>query len=164
MTKMLYELVDAAHGFDIRELIERFEELAAERLALVAALDEAREERASNPAGEESALDSVITEREAELTAWDDDDGEEFAKLKDFLESVVSKGGDHEWRGAWYPVTFIKESNFEDYAEEYASDIHGGAVDDARWPFDHIDWKAAAAALRQDFSEAELEGETYLFR
>ena len=60
-------------------------------------------------------------------------------------------------------VYFIDESNFVEYAKELAYDI--GAINYIEeWPACHIDWEAAADALRQDYTEVEYDGDTYLVR
>lgn len=59
--------------------------------------------------------------------------------------------------------TLIPEDEWEEYARETAYDI--GAIDrDAAWPANRIDWARAADDLRQDYSECELDGVTYLYR
>lgn len=156
--------LSGADFINVSDLCDRFEELESERENLTASLEEAREERVSNPAGEESALDSVIAEREAAVTAWDaSDDGEEFAKLRAILDELNGSGGDHQWRGDWYPATLIRESHFKDYAQELAEEI-GAINSDASWPNNCIDWEKAADELRVDYSEQEVEGRTYLYR
>jgi hypothetical protein len=88
----------------------------------------------------------------------------ELATCEKIVEETRGYGGDHEWRGDWYPGTFIRESDFEDYAREFAEDIHGDAIRNASWPMSHIDWTAATDSLRMDYSEIEIEGTTYLYR
>jgi antirestriction protein len=120
--------------FDIRDKIERFEELEA--LGAVADPDD--------------------TERDA-------DDNEEYRLLGNFLSEVKGNGGDHKWRGDWYPVTFIADSGFEEYAQELAEDI--GAINrDATWPNNCIDWEQAAQELQHDYSTVEYDGVTYWYR
>ena len=63
-----------------------------------------------------------------------------------------------------YGEMLIRESYFEDYARELAEDIHGHAIRDASWPFDCIDWEAAAEALKQDYAEVDYDGVAYLIR
>jgi hypothetical protein len=91
----------------------------------------------------------------------DSDDSEivdEFLRLRALDEQGQETGGD--WQ---FGETLIRESYFVEYAEDYADDI--GAIDkDARWPLTHIDWDAAAADLRQDYSEVKYGDETYLTR
>ena len=62
-----------------------------------------------------------------------------------------------------YGETLISDHYFEDYARELAEDI-GAIDDDARWPACHIDWPAAARALRMDYSAYEVDGVTYWAR
>lgn len=62
-----------------------------------------------------------------------------------------------------YEPTLIHEFYFEDYARQLAEDI--GAIDrDATWPAYHIDWKAAAEDLKQDYVEYEIGAHTYYGR
>lgn len=62
-------------------------------------------------------------------------------------------------------MTFIADSHFEDYARELAEDI--GAIKRGRdmdWPCNRIDWEMAAEDLQQDYSQVEVDGETYWYR
>lgn len=126
--------------FDLRDVIARYEELED---TITAAEDEASETGHSAIAGAEER--------------------EEFAAIKSFLDEVKGYGGDERWRGDWYPVTFIRDSYFEEYAQELADDF--GAIDrDAKWPQTCIDWKQAARELQQDYSSVEIDGVTYWYR
>jgi hypothetical protein len=85
------------------------------------------------------------------------------ADLLAFLNEMAGNGADEEWRGDWYPITAIRESYFEQYAQELAEDldlIHH----DAKWPYTCIDWEKAAAELQYDYTSAEFDGVTYYFR
>jgi hypothetical protein len=59
--------------------------------------------------------------------------------------------------------TLIHEVYFERYAEELAYDI-GAISKDASWPSNFIDWSAAAEALKQDYTEVDFGGNSYLVR
>lgn len=61
-------------------------------------------------------------------------------------------------------VYFIAEDGFRDYAEEFAYDIGRIESRSYEWPYNHIDWDAAAQDLKYDFSEVEWQGNIYLFR
>lgn len=62
-----------------------------------------------------------------------------------------------------YGEALIRESHFTEYAQQLAEDI--GAVDsNATWPMRCIDWKQAADELREDYTETEIDGTTYLYR
>lgn len=91
---------------------------------------------------------------------WDADQNDivsEFVALRE-LDSECESYGD--WS---FGSTLIRESYFTEYAEDFANDI--GAVNrNASWPNTHIDWEAAAHALKQDYSEVQFKGETYLIR
>jgi hypothetical protein len=59
----------------------------------------------------------------------------------------------------------VPEHRFADYARDLTSEI--GLIDEKTldsWPFDHIDWEAAADALRQDYRRVELGDDGYLVR
>ena len=93
----------------------------------------------------------------------DDDEKAEAETLKSFLEDVKGCGGDEQWRGDWYPASLIRDSYFEEYAQEFAEDI--GAIDkEWRWPATCIDWEKAARELQMDYPSVEVEGTTYWYR
>lgn len=50
-----------------------------------------------------------------------------------------------------------------EYAETLAEDI--GAIDrNAGWPLMHIDWEAAADALKMDYRQVDYDGVAYWMR
>lgn len=129
------EITNSDDVIDVRDVIARFEELENEL-----------------PEDAETNEDEEVRNQYEDL-----------AVLRTLLEDLAGNGGDEEWRGAWYPVSLIRESHFRTYAEELAEDI--GAINkDAGWPNMHIDWDAAADALLIDYSEVEFDGVTYYFR
>ena len=126
----------AADIIDVRDLIERTEEL---------------ESNYGNDEGTDEGWNGTDEE-------WD-----ELALLQVIMSDLKGEGGDEQWRGDWYPLTLIRESYFQDYAQELAEDI--GAVNrDATWPNNCIDWKQAARELRMDYSAITIDGVTYFFR
>ncbi len=124
--------------FDIRQVIERYEEL-------------------------ETAYEAATDEDDPDREPESEDDKTEREEIAAFLEEVKGNGGDHKWRGDWYPCGFIADSHFEDYARELADDI-GAIKQDAGWPNSCIDWEKAATELQQDYSSVEIDGETYWYR
>jgi hypothetical protein len=82
---------------------------------------------------------------------------EELTKLRELVKELEGVGE------LKYGMTMIRETYFEEYARDFAADI-GAIKEDESWPYDHIDWKAAARALKQDYSEIEFDGVTYLVR
>lgn len=134
---------------DMRNLTDRFEELETEL---------------------QDAYESDETEDKPEFSVWIvenaigfDAEVEKFNGLKALLEDLADYGGDHQWRGDGYPITLIADEDFEEYAREFAEDI-GAISRDASWPLMHIDWSAAADALRAVYSTVEYDGTTYWYR
>ncbi|KKL86611.1 hypothetical protein LCGC14_1942930, partial [marine sediment metagenome] len=83
--------------------------------------------------------------------------------LAELLAELKGYGGDHQWKGDWYPVTLIRDSYFKEYAQELADDI--GAIDsDLTWPNNCIDWDQATRELQMDYSTVEFDGITYWYR
>lgn len=139
---------------DLRDIIERVEELRTVREDFLAEL-------AATAHGKEEELGSWLDSqwRESEET---EEEAEELRALEAFLSDMAGNGGDEEWEGHWYPVTLIRESYFETYAEELAEDI--GAINrDLSWPYTCIDWEKAARELAWDYSSAECQGITYMY-
>lgn len=87
----------------------------------------------------------------------DNEEREELAKLVSLLDDLKGYGGDHKWRGDWYPLTLISDDDFEDYARQLAEDIDA-IKDDVGWPYSCIDWERAARELRQDYSVIVHDG------
>lgn len=104
-------------------------------------------------------VDDADDEDEPKPDAVSDEERAELAELKALQSETEGYSGDT-WRDG---VQFIRDDWFEQYAEEFADDI--GAIDkDANWPVNHIDWKAAADDLRQDYTEVEIRGISYQYR
>ena len=137
---------------DVRDIIARFEELDEAREALRTEFDEIE-------ANEGVDFDNW----ERNQIGYDEDEAQERAMLESLLAELNGMGGDEQWRGDWYPVTLIKDSYFEEYAQELAEDV--GAVNkDAAWPNNCIDWTAAAEMLQQDYSTVDIGESTYWTR
>jgi hypothetical protein len=136
MSKQTLEDFRDADVFDLRDVIERIEELEAEDLPDVGDVED-------------------------EDTRFLVD---EMRTLRELMSDVEGMGGDEQWRGAWYPITFVRDSYWMDYAQELAEDI--GAIPDANaaWPLYAIDWELAARDLQMDYSSVELDGVTFWTR
>lgn len=91
------------------------------------------------------------------------DDYDEHTSLMAFLDEMKGNGGDHQWRGDWYPVTVVRESYFKDYAQELAEE-QDLIKADAHWPNNCIDWDQAARELKIDYTGADFGDITYYFR
>lgn len=127
----------SADYIDVRDIIERVEEIEKER--------------------DEYDADA--------MDAWRENypgDEEELAGLMAILDDLKGQGGDEQWRGDWYPVTLINTDYFEDYARELAGDMNDKQAKD--WPFRHIDWKAAAEELTQDYTLVTIGENDFYYR
>jgi hypothetical protein len=118
-----------------------------------------------------------VIERIEELTAeWNDateHDSEEFHMSEDDWAVGLGEGGAAEivallaFRGQFGSefedgITFILESDFENYARDLLQDI--GELPRDIPDYIVIDWEATADNLSVDYSEVEFRGETYLYR
>lgn len=92
--------------------------------------------------------------------AAQDDLFAELADLEALLKDFEGSGWDEQWRGRWYPVTLVRDSYFETYAQELAEEL-GLTATDGRWPTSFIDWPKAAEALKEDYTPGLLDGVTY---
>lgn len=88
---------------------------------------------------------------------------EELQRLNALLEELCGNGGDHDWRGDWYPLSMVRDSHFKDFAQQEAEDLDL-VKPDARWPYTCIDWEEAAEELKQDYATVEFDGVTYWYR
>lgn len=158
--------------FDSRDFIERMEELRGELDSLVSAVQDAEDSETKETAVNEledwlgidhGTLDvdaiEAFTGSAEDLETWGrSSEAYELAAMETFAADASSGASD--WQ---HGAQFIREDEFEDYAREFAEEI--GAIDrNADWPACHIDWPAAAEALKQDYSEFEFDGTTYLAR
>lgn len=132
---------------DVRELTDR--------------VDELREERDNF---EITHPDGGTVEAPGEWAGLNPDDAAELATLEAILSELEGYGGDEQWNGSWYPGTLIRDSYFEDYAQELAEDVCSDAIGNASWPLTCIDWKHAARELQMDYSAIEIDGVTYWYR
>lgn len=153
-----------ADVIDVRDIIERVEELEAEREALAdhveecKAADEYHNSEGSMDAPEAHDLNTATDD----LRAWDNSEAaEELATLTAILDDLKGYGGDEKWRGDWYPVTLINESHFVSYCEELVCDCYD--LNDIP-SFVHIDWEATSREMMVDYSEVEIDGATYFYR
>jgi antirestriction protein len=107
----------------------------------------------------DSRIEELEAERDAAAEAGTDFvDCQELAALVAFRDEA--EGYCSDWR---YGATLVRDSYFQDYAQELADDI-GALGKDTQWPHTCIDWDQAARELRADYSSAELDGVTYWFR
>lgn len=92
------------------------------------------------------------------VNTWED--SEDAHELKTLQALAEEASASPDWQ---YGEGLIRDSYFTEYAEQLADDI--GAIDSkATWPLNHIDWDAAADALKQDYMEVDFDGVSYWIR
>jgi hypothetical protein len=100
-------------------------------------------------------------EDEAEAEGWATgfpEEAAELAALKALAEEA--EGYMPDWT---YGATLIRDSYFLGYAKDWAEEIGTGGHN-APWPACHIDWEAAADALKQDYTLVDFDGVEYWAR
>jgi hypothetical protein len=120
-------------------------------------------------------LHMLADEWEVYFDALDDEDADEdereeareesqkYVDLCDELGISPAEPGTLRHYGDHYEPTLVHEDYFVQYAEQLAEDI-GAISADATWPNDHIDWEAAADALKADYTTVDYNDETYYTR
>lgn len=122
---------------DVRDLIERYEEL-------VNLLDISAHELLPGSSAELANLNA------------------ESLTLASILDKLMGNGGDEEWRGDWYPVTLVRDSYFKTYAQELVEDC--GDIPRDLPNYIAIDWQVTARNIRVDYLSTEIDGITYWYR
>jgi hypothetical protein len=138
---------------DVRDIIARFEELRDERDGLQADADEEGAEIENSEA-------ELPAPAYAKLTAWKDENGEEFDTLRDLLDEMKGNGGDEQWEGDWYPATLIRDSHFNDAMDELLEDIGDLPKNLPCYLTITVDYDA----LQMDYTSVEYDGVTYWYR
>jgi hypothetical protein len=93
---------------------------------------------------------------ESKWAEWDSEYGQELRNL----ETLRNDCDTSEWKDG---VQLIRDTYFEDYAQELAEDI--GAINrNSTWPNNCIDWEQAADELKIDYTPVEFDGVDYWFR
>ena len=105
-------------------------------------------------------IDELQTEKDSFLPADEWEESEEGVELKALLSLAEQAEGCADWT---YGESLIRDSYFEEYAQELAEDI--GAINkDSTWPNDCIDWEKAAGELQYDYTSVEWDNVTYWIR
>lgn len=84
---------------------------------------------------------------------------EELTKLTALINELQGMGGDHQWRGDWYPATLIRDSYFETAMDEMVADCYTfpELPSFMKITLDYV-------ALQQDYSSVEVDDVTYWCR
>ena len=105
-----------------------------------------------------------IEELESELCPSDESDGTDNAEREELATLVALADEASGYAADWqYGETLIRDSYFEEYAQELAEDV--GAIDsNATWPNNCIDWERATRELQMDYTAVDFDGVTYWIR
>jgi hypothetical protein len=147
MTTETKEITNSEDVIDVRDIIARVEQLEAEPTLLEDGHC-AYCARGLKEGDEDHEPDCEVLELQ---------------RLNALLEELAGNGGDEDWRGAWYPLTLVRDSYFKEFAQEEAENLDL-VKSDARWPHTYIDWERAARELQMDYTPTEFNGVTYWYR
>lgn len=178
---MTNEISNYDDTIDVRDVIARVEELREERADLTTDVETAVEEldaasecvsyhhdgelddQGTHPEHQQYRDDlSLCANARHALAEWETDNAAELETLEDLLASLCGYGGDEQWEGDWYPITMVRDSYFQEYAQELAEDC--GFTSGNEWPALCIDWEQAARELQMDYSSVDFNGVTYWYR
>ena len=87
-------------------------------------------------------------------------DEDEDAELKALQALASEADSSPDWK---YGETLIRDSYFQDYAQELAEDC-GMIPPDLKWPCNCIDWEKACSELKYDYSLVDFDGVDYWIR
>lgn len=148
---MATQFTNADETIDTRDVLERIAELELEA--------QGRFMEENEKDGEGTSYGELAS---AELSDWlDEEDGEELKLLVALIEEVRNTSDERPEDG----VTLIRETYFDgDYAENYADELgfFPEGVNKSAWPFSLIDWDEAADELKEDYTDVDFDGVTYL--
>lgn len=140
---------------DTRNLAEKREELKQEVL-------DSFLETFEHYAEQTETFEDILFDEE-EIESWKEDWQEEINEITciDELEEEVNSYSEDNFEDG---VTLIGEYDFQEYCEEFVRDCGYLSRDTPPLIENNIDWAGIADDMRQDYSEVEYQGRTYLFR
>jgi len=105
-----------------------------------------------------------LTDRLEELEGFEseelpEDEMKELAALTELLAKLQGMGGDHKWRGDWYPANLIRDSYFETAMDEMVGECYS-LPELPSFMTITLDY----VALQMDYSSVEVDGVTYWTR
>lgn len=143
---------------DVRDLIERYEELEDE-ISFITDIED--EIESLDPEEDKEEIRIAKENLEAKKKELEDEQ-EEFEQLDRILDELRGNGGDEKWRGYWYPLTLINSEYFVDYTKELLEDCGYIPKDFPSWI--EIDWKSTADNVLMDYTSIDIGDETYYYR
>ena len=94
-----------------------------------------------------------------ELEELPEDEQSELKALIKLVDELQGMGGDHNWRGDWYPSHLIRDSYFENAMDEMVADYYN-MPELPSFMTVTLDY----VALQMDYSSVEVDGVTYWTR
>ena len=94
---------------------------------------------------------------EEEIQSWKEDFEDELEEIKEIDTIENELGSEFE-----YGVTLVDVDDFEEYVEDLLDELGYIPKDFPSWI--EIDWEATANNVRQDYTEVEYQGNSYLGR
>lgn len=150
---------------DSRDIIERIEELEAEREALADHVEECQQAYDYHDSDDTKSTPEWKDLNEAidALAEWDEsDEAKELATLQALAEEASSSP---DWI---HGESLINEDYFTSYIEQLIDDCYEipKEMNSGNWPFRHMtmDYEAAAEEAKVDYMEVDFNGTTYLIR
>lgn len=86
------------------------------------------------------------------------DEYEELVNWLDLMEQAEQYSGE-----SFRNTQLINDNKWVEYAQQRGEDI-SGVSRDAEWPFNCVDWEAAAEQLKQDYTSISVDGNTFWVR
>ena len=141
----------ATEVIDTRDIVELIAEVENKITELESEIDDLNEDSEDFETNEDT-LKNELAEIQAELESYQVD--------LEMLENIKDEvGSEFE-----YGEQLIRDDYFTEYQKEMLIDC-GTLPNDLPWFIENnIDWDAVAEDLKVDYSEIEIEGETYHFR
>ena len=143
---------------DVRDLIERYEELEDELSAITDIEDEIE---SLDPKDDKEEIRTAKENLEAKQKELEDEQ-EEFEQLGKILDELKGSGGDEKWRGYWYTITLINSDYFTEYTEELLKDCGYIPKDLPSWI--ELDLEKTADNVKVDYTTIDIDDETFYYR
>ncbi len=143
------DLEDTLDSLTDSDLEEALCKIRGKICALIDSEDEARE------FCDEFSVDYAI---EFDPEDPEADEYEELVNWLDLMEQAEQYSGE-----SFRNTQLINDNKWVEYAQQWAEDI-SGVSRDAEWPFNCVDWEAAAEQLKQDYPSISVDGNTFWVR
>lgn len=143
------DLEDTLDSLTDSDLEEALCKIRGKVCALISSEDEARE------FCDEYQIDYAI---EFDPEDPEADEYEELVNWLDLMEQAEQYSGE-----SFRNTQLINDNKWVEYAQQLAEDI-GGVTRGAEWPFNCVDWEAAAEQLKQDYTSVSVDGNTFWVR